>query len=254
MTRVGGTRRGQGPTTSNNEGVGWANRNQMNGRLPESTEHDQTEREPEGRHSAQTYQNDQGTQHRDQEKTQLDQAEQHQEEQEIHNEHSTQEREESQRKHAKEGRRRRRKEYRKRKREKKAKNIKASIRIVCQNIRGRGLAGVANSKWMNVNQVVREGKIGILAIQEAHLTQELEDKMKAVFKRQLVVYSSQGENQNAQGVAFVLNKSLVSDEHIKTHEIIPGRAMSLTTQWITGATLTILNIYAPNRHQDSAKF
>lgn len=68
------------------------------------------------------------------------------------------------------------------------------------------------------------------------------------------VFNSLGDNENAQGVAFVINKEIISIANITTNELIPGRAMSITIPWVEEKKLTILNIYAPNKHVDSAKF
>lgn len=153
-----------------------------------------------------------------------------------------------------EGRKRRRREWRRRTRAKKEQTRRATVRIACQNIRGRGSTVSANDKWTNMNQIIREGKIGITAIQEAHLNQDILDTINTLFSKRMEVFNSQGDNENAQGVAFVINKEIINTANITTNELIPGRAMSITIPWVEEKKLTILNIYAPNKHVDSAKF
>ncbi|KAK7034955.1 hypothetical protein R3P38DRAFT_2368631, partial [Favolaschia claudopus] len=56
------------------------------------------------------------------------------------------------------------------------------------------------------------------------------------------------------GLAFVLNKTLIKTENIKTHEIIPGRAMTIEIEWHGEKPLAILGVYAPNAPADNAQF
>jgi exonuclease III len=55
------------------------------------------------------------------------------------------------------------------------------------------------------------------------------------------------------GVAFVLNKELISINKLETHELIKGRAITLTINW-KEQTTTLINVYAPNRRQDHQDF
>lgn len=48
------------------------------------------------------------------------------------------------------------------------KNVRASLKIVSLNIKGYGQTG-QGLKWLHVNQLVREQRIGVLAIQETHM-------------------------------------------------------------------------------------
>lgn len=111
-----------------------------------------------------------------------------------------------------------------------------------------------DNKWSHINQLVKEQRIGILAIQEAHLTQEHVDNLHSIFGKRLQIHFSQGPNANAQGVAFVLNREQTNIHDIKQHDIIPGRAMLITIPWHSNLNLTILNIYAPNAHTENRAF
>jgi hypothetical protein len=63
------------------------------------------------------------------------------------------------------------------------KNTQASLKIASLNIRGRGPTG--NNKWNHINQIMKEQRLGVLAIQEAHLTQEHVDNLHTLFGKRL---------------------------------------------------------------------
>ncbi|GJE94639.1 transposon TX1 uncharacterized protein [Phanerochaete sordida] len=110
-------------------------------------------------------------------------------------------------------------------------------------------------KWSHVNQLVRDKKIGILALQETHLTAAMAASIQEVFGRRLeVFYSSNPDRPNAQGVAIVLNKELVHTTNARSSELIPGRALLVDVPWHRGRTLSIAAVYAPNVPQDNAAF
>ncbi|KAE9382847.1 DNase I-like protein, partial [Gymnopus androsaceus JB14] len=56
------------------------------------------------------------------------------------------------------------------------------------------------------------------------------------------------DHPNAAGTAIVLNYDLVNTEQVKTHIVIPGRAICITIPHYANKTLTILGIYAPNEN------
>jgi exonuclease III len=132
------------------------------------------------------------------------------------------------------------------------KNTRASIHIASLNMRGRGSG--QNDKWNNINQVMKEHRIAVLAIQEAHLTQQHVDNLHGLFGKRLQIHFSQGANTNAQGVAIILNRELTNVRGIQQWEIIPGRAILLTLPWHSDLKLTILNVYAPNPHNENQIF
>lgn len=123
-------------------------------------------------------------------------------------------------------------------------------------MRGRGASRGNNpdSKWNHINQLVKEKHIGVLAIQEAHLTQEHVDDLHQLFGKHLQIHFSQGQNVNAHGVAIVLNREITNIHSIQQVDIIPGRAMLLTLPWHSDLTITILNVYAPNAHNENQQF
>lgn len=117
-------------------------------------------------------------------------------------------------------------------------------------MRGRGQIGndkLSNEKWLHISQVMRERKIGILAVQEAHMTDEMAANLNTLFQRRLHIVHLQGDNPNAAGVALVINRDITNADQTLASEIIPGRAISITLPWHGEQALTILNVYAPNQ-------
>lgn len=50
---------------------------------------------------------------------------------------------------------------------------------------------------------------------------------------------------SSDGIAFVLNKTLISTYRSKAKEVIPRKAIELQIRWTQGRTVKILGIYAP---------
>ena len=138
------------------------------------------------------------------------------------------------------------------------KNTKASIKIAALNIRGNGHLDPLNgkNKWNHINQIMREEKIGILAVGEAHLNTERSRNIEQVFgKRLKIIFSSLPNNSNAAGIAIVLNKDITETQEITTHEIIPGHALMIEIFWHANEHLSVLAIYAPSQNMsENANF
>jgi exonuclease III len=140
-----------------------------------------------------------------------------------------------------------------------AKNTKAAIKLASLNMKGRGETrniGIDSkkNKWFHVNQMMREQKIGILALQETHMTEELKDSIETTFKRLLILSCSDPESPNSKGVAIVLNRDITNCENVKCTSIIPGRAMAVSIPWHARDVLNILAIYAPNEPTENRDF
>ncbi|KAJ7756077.1 Endonuclease/exonuclease/phosphatase [Mycena maculata] len=121
------------------------------------------------------------------------------------------------------------------------------------NMRGRFHRG--QDKWLHINQIMRDRKIGILALQETHLSPDDVEDVHKLFGKRLQVYASiDPANPQAKGVAIVINKEISNIVGIKAEEIIPGRALHLTIPWHGGSKLTVLAAYAPNDATESAQF
>ena len=126
--------------------------------------------------------------------------------------------------------------------------------IASLNIRGRYSDNGTTDKWRDINQMMRESKINVLAIQEAHLRQEEVNDLHNLFGTCLRIILSQGPNHRATGVALVINKDRSMDRDTEEYEMVPGRALLARMPWHGDTLLTILNIYAPNNHAESKTF
>ena len=111
-------------------------------------------------------------------------------------------------------------------------------------------------KWLSINQILRDSRIAILALQEAHLTDERIMELNILFAATMKVVASADEvnASGARGVAFALNKRLVNTDDLTTYPICPGRALGIRLPWTGGRKLTILNVYAPNDMRESTAF
>lgn len=103
---------------------------------------------------------------------------------------------------------------------------------------------------------MRDNRIGVLAIQEAHLDDAFVDRLHALFGKRLhVVFSSNPERQTqAQGVAIVLNKEITNVKDVKVTVLAHGRAMLVTIPWHNSKVINVLNVYAPNAAHENAAF
>ena len=130
---------------------------------------------------------------------------------------------------------------------------RAKINFASLNIKGR-MSGNIN-KWFHIPQIIRENRIGILAIQETHLTEELAKQFSELFGNNLkLFFSPDPDTRNARGVAIVVNKKLVSTEGIKEHVLVPGRALAISLPWHENIIINTLAIYAPNSPRETRDF
>ncbi|KAG1732699.1 Endonuclease/exonuclease/phosphatase, partial [Suillus occidentalis] len=133
----------------------------------------------------------------------------------------------------------------------KKKKSRANILIATLNMKGRTSQDLGHSnisKWSVIQHVMREKKIGVLCLQETHLTDEHEAQIDALYSRRLRVLNSRDPNRpgTSASIAFVINRELTNANNAESVEIIPGRVSALKYKWHNNKTLTILNIYTPN--------
>ena len=134
------------------------------------------------------------------------------------------------------------------------KKTRAAMKVASLNIRGGGSI-VTRNKWQHINQLLREEKICILAVQETHLSPGTIIELHNQFPSRLHILNSSDPGQpNAKGVAFVLNKQRAAWKEAKTIEIIPGRAILLVIPWLRTTILNVLAIYAPNTPSENSEF
>ena len=125
------------------------------------------------------------------------------------------------------------------------KKTKANIKVAFLNMRGRFHNSI--DKWLHINQLVRDNKITILALQETHLNQEQTDNINTMFQDTLhVLASADPENHTSKGVALVINKRLLGIRDIDHYGLLPGRALLASIPWNLQNRTNILNIYALN--------
>jgi len=135
------------------------------------------------------------------------------------------------------------------------KNTKAAIRLATLNIRGGGLH-TTHEKWQHINQIIRDKKIAVLAIQETHLSETNTESLNNQFHGRMKILNNEDplNPSTGRGIAFVLNKHLTSWKEAKVKNIIPGRASLLILPWQKTSMVNILTIYAPNVPQENAEF
>lgn len=135
---------------------------------------------------------------------------------------------------------------------------RARVRVATLNMRGYGTiqGSDAHARWMLVNQLIRDEKIGILALQETHLDGERVANLNELFGRHMHIYHSQDEQNptGACGVAFAINKRFVDIEKCSVNEVKAGRVITLDFPWTEGATVRVMNVYGPNASAENAAF
>ncbi|KAI0685787.1 Endonuclease/exonuclease/phosphatase, partial [Cerioporus squamosus] len=135
---------------------------------------------------------------------------------------------------------------------------RATLTVGTLNMRGAGQAaqGGIGEKWLSINQIIRDEKIAILGLQEAHLLESKVDQINELFQSTMKVYATEDpENPvGARGVAVAINKRLVDSETVEARTIIPGRAIEVKVKWSKNKYFTILTVYAPNEHNANTEF
>ncbi|KAI0779129.1 Endonuclease/exonuclease/phosphatase [Irpex lacteus] len=126
-------------------------------------------------------------------------------------------------------------------------NPKKNSRKTAATIQGRGSTDQhqISNKWNRINQMLRTNKIAVLAVQETHLDSEHVQSLHTYFANRLhIIPSIPNERAStSRGVAFVINKERLDYTKTSTIDIIPGRAI-----------MSILNVYAPNPHNENEQF
>jgi hypothetical protein len=86
----------------------------------------------------------------------------------------------------------------------KKKRTNANLKIATLNIRGQNAStGTgSNNKWRDLNQLLRDTRTGIIALQETHLTEESVNEIHNLFGLRMKVIFSQGDNPRAAGVVL----------------------------------------------------
>ncbi len=129
-------------------------------------------------------------------------------------------------------------------------------RIIIASLNMRGGNGATGDKWLRINQLLRDEKIAVIALQETHLTDERRENLNELFKASMRIYGSADpvNATGARGVAFAVNLRIVAEEDMTMKTVIPGRACTLNFRWTGERVMRILNVYAPNNHAENEAF
>ncbi|KAH9858141.1 Endonuclease/exonuclease/phosphatase [Lenzites betulinus] len=126
---------------------------------------------------------------------------------------------------------------------------RTSLKIASLNINGFGALRPESSdnKWGTMYRTIKQNSIGVLLLQETHLTAERCADIKRMFKGRLKVLFSPHPDAptRKEGVAVVLNKAQVNAEGAEVRVIVPGRALQVSVVTRGGEPLHSLCIYAP---------
>ncbi|KAI0336955.1 DNase I-like protein, partial [Trametopsis cervina] len=143
-------------------------------------------------------------------------------------------------------------------RKKKNRRTAARIKIATLNMKGRGSIppDLTNDKWSTINQIMRDKKLALVAVQETHLTTQHVEDLHTLFGKRLKILHSEPTDRasSSQGIAFVLNKERLNTSDARLRTIIPGRAALLSLTWHKQVHLKILNVYAPNDRAENELF
>jgi hypothetical protein len=125
--------------------------------------------------------------------------------------------------------------------EKHLKRAHVTIATLNMNSKSAMVGGLRKSKWEDLENMMKTRCMGIVALQETHLNDEGFDSFCNLYQQRLVIINSSDPDRPSQsaGVAFALNKDIVSTEDITVEEIIPGRALLLDITWRDGQRLVI---------------
>ncbi|KAF9553474.1 hypothetical protein CPC08DRAFT_737937 [Agrocybe pediades] len=109
-------------------------------------------------------------------------------------------------------------------------------------MRGGGSV-VTRDKWQHINQLLRNGNVALLALQETHLKEEQIHDLHAQFPARLhILSSSDPANPNSKGVAVVINKQKFKHwARVSANEIIHGQALLVNVPWGENSSISVLN-------------
>ncbi len=126
---------------------------------------------------------------------------------------------------------------------------KTAINIATLNINGFGslIRDHDDNKWGRVYRMMTDNRIGVLLLQETHLTEERKASLHKMFARRVKIFFSANPDAPTQreGVAIVLNTRHVSTADAVATEIVPGRAIQISLLCQGGERRYLLCVYAP---------
>ncbi|KAI1787031.1 Endonuclease/exonuclease/phosphatase, partial [Ganoderma leucocontextum] len=134
---------------------------------------------------------------------------------------------------------------------------KQAVRIASLNTNGFGSLSreSPDNKWNQIYRTVTQRRIGILLLQEAHLTDDRVDTLHKLYGRKIKILFSSHPTQPTQkeGVAVVINRHQINAKDITTTVVIPGRAIHVSLKHHDRHTTQVLGIYAPTSDGDEER-
>lgn len=84
-----------------------------------------------------------------------------------------------------------------------------------------------------MNQLIKEKRIGVLAVQETHLSEEHRTSLELLFaKRKKIYISTDPTNPTVKGgVVIILNREITNADGAIVNKIVPGRALLVEVNW-----------------------
>ncbi len=126
---------------------------------------------------------------------------------------------------------------------------RSALHIATLNTNGFGclIRDHPDNKWGRMYRMMADQRIGILLLQETHLTEERKAVLHKMFARKIKILFSANTEAPTQreGVAIVLNARYLNTADASATEIVPGRAIQAAVKCPGGDTRLILCIYAP---------
>ena len=126
---------------------------------------------------------------------------------------------------------------------------KTGLRVASLNVNGYGSlsADGDENKWNAIVRTLTSERIGVMLLQETHLTEERKKSIYELYKKKMRIFISEHPSSptTKEGVAIVLNKAIVNTREAKMTEIIPGRAIQVAVPANRGEEINVLCIYAP---------
>ncbi|EJD54003.1 DNase I-like protein, partial [Auricularia subglabra TFB-10046 SS5] len=91
-----------------------------------------------------------------------------------------------------------------------------------------------------------------MAVQETHLSDAHVDEIHTYYSHIHLINSALPDNPTgAGGVGLIFNKLLTNTANLRSHVLVPGRAILVTMEWHRGDDLSILAVYAPTDKRDN---
>lgn len=122
--------------------------------------------------------------------------------------------------------------------------------IASLNIKGK-LDHERKSKYKRLATLIRQRGYTIMAIQETKLKDGDAERLNKENPRIII---SSSDLDGVAGVAFVLNKDMISGKQYSIEEWIPGRAIAMKTNISEDQEVLLVNVYAPNIAQQKRTF